>query len=532
MAKKKKSQDAGALSLESILFNCREYLRSNASLNDKRDLLLTLVFLRFIGEKFEDEQAALRQICADNGMTDEGEIQAFLDQPGMYSGIAFVPKEARWDTLMLTPATKLNGALDDGLQALEESGGALKGCVRLGLFSSIHLEANVIKKVVDEVTKISHKTFGTEKDLIGRVYEYFLKSFAINATKEEGEFYTPHDIVELIAAFIEPFDGTLYDPCCGSGGMFVQCAKYVEQKQGDIMQVNVYGQEQDPATYRLAKMNLAMRGISHHLGEKNASTFTNDMHRGLVFDYVMANPPFNLKKWYDPVLSHDARWADYGLPPEGNANYAWILHILSKLKAGRGVAGFLLANGALGDGDAQSIRRKLIEKDKVEAIIVLPRELFYTTDISVTLWILNQNKQGGEWHDRRLRDRTGEVLFIDLRQWTDNAVKGEQKKKVVLSPEQIARAADIYFRWQSEGTDGTNYAEPELYRSVGPDELRRNDFSLVPSRYIEFVDRDADLDYTQVLTSATAKAKELLLRQEHNAETLRRALKKLGYGCE
>ena len=532
MAKKKKTQETGSLSLETILFNCREYLRSHASLDDKRDLLLTLVFLRFIGEKFEDERQKLRQQCIDNGLTDEEMIQAYLDQPGMYSGIAFVPLEARWDYLMLQPANKLNGALDDALQALENGGGALKGCVRLGLFSSINLEANVIKKVMDEVNKISHKVFGTERALIGRVYEYFLKSFAINATKEEGEFYTPHDIVELIAAFIEPFDGTLYDPCCGSGGMFVQCAKYVEEKQGDIMQVNVYGQETDPATYRLAKMNLAMRGISHHLGEKNASTFTNDMHRGLVFDYIMANPPFNLKKWYDSSLSHDARWADYGLPPEGNANYAWILHILSKLKAGRGVAGFLLANGALGDSDAAEIRQKLIEKDKVEAIIVLPRELFYTTDISVTLWILNQKKEGGMWHGRKLRNRKGEILFMDLRQWNENAIKGEQKKKVEFVKEQVERATDIYFHWQSVGTDGKNFAEPELYRSVGLDELRENEFSLVPSRYIEFVDRDSNIDYHQVLTDTAATVKDLLRRQKQNDTTLRNALKQLGYECE
>ena len=376
MAKKKKKEDAGMPSLETILFNCREYLRSNASLNDKRDLLLTLVFLRFIGEKFVDEQQRLYKMALDNGMTDEEEIQAFVNEPSMYSGAPFVPEAARWDKLVEQPGTKLNAALDDALQALEESGDTFRSCVRLGLFSSINLSPNVVKQVVDEVSKISHKTFGTERDLIGRVYEYFLKSFAVNATKEEGEFYTPHDIVELIAAFIEPFDGTLYDPCCGSGGMFVQCAKYVEEKQGDIMQVNVYGQEQDPATYRLAKMNLAMRGISHHLGERNASTFTKDMHRGLTCDYIMANPPFNLKKWYSPELSNDARWADYGLPPEGNANYAWILHILSKLKPQRGVAGFLLANGALGDGDTVTIRQKLIEADKVEAIVVLPRELF------------------------------------------------------------------------------------------------------------------------------------------------------------
>lgn len=532
MAKKKKKEDAGMPSLETILFNCREYLRSNASLNDKRDLLLTLVFLRFIGEKFVDEQQRLYQMALDNGMTDEEEIQAFILQPDMYSLAPFVPEAARWDSLVEQPGTKLNVTLDDALQALEESGETFRGCVRLGLFSSINLAPNVVKQVVDEVSKISHKTFGTERDLIGRVYEYFLKSFAVNATKEEGEFYTPHDIVELIAAFIEPFDGTLYDPCCGSGGMFVQCVKYVEEKQGDIMQVNVYGQEQDPATYRLAKMNLAMRGISHHLGERNASTFTKDMHRGMTFDYIMANPPFNLKKWYSPELSNDARWADYGLPPEGNANYAWILHILSKLCPERGVAGFLLANGALGDGDTVAIRQKLIEADKVEAIVVLPRELFYTTDISVTLWILNQNKGRGRWHDRKLRKRTGEILFMDLRQWTEHAVKGEQKKKTLFSHEQIARAVDIYHRWQAEGTDGTSYAEPELFRSVGIDELRKNGFSLVPSRYIEFRDRDSAIDYDATLRRTASTVAQLLQRQETNAQTLRHALKLLGYECE
>lgn len=532
MGKEKKVAVVPKPSLDSILFNCRDYLRSNASLNDKRDLLLTLVFLRFIGEKFEDEQQALRQQCHDNGMTDEDEIQDFLDQPGMYSGIAYVPASARWETLIVLPPTKLNASLDDALNALENSGESFKGCVRLGLFTSINLEANVIKKVMDEVNKISHKTFGQERDLIGRVYEYFLKSFAINATKEEGEFYTPHDIVELIAAFIEPFDGTLYDPCCGSGGMFVQCAKYVEEKQGDIMQVNVYGQEADPATYRLAKMNLAMRGISHHLGERNASTFTNDMHRGLTFDYIMANPPFNLKKWYDESLSLDARWADYGLPPVGNANYAWILHILSKLRPASGVAGFLLANGALNDGDAASIRQKLIEADKIEAIIVLPRELFYSTDISVTLWILNQNKRGGLWHDRRLRSRQNEVLFMDLRSWTETAVKGEQRKKVSFTEEQIKRAVAIYHNWQAEGTEGTKYAEPELYRSVGIAELEENGFSLVPSRYIEFVDRDSHIDYQQVLSQTAKSVKTLLERQEQNDKNLREALKQLGYDCE
>ncbi|WP_031444002.1 class I SAM-dependent DNA methyltransferase [Arenibacter algicola] len=529
---KKNQKSTDTQNLESILFNCREYLRSNASLNDKRDLLLTLVFLRFIGEKFENTQAEMRQECIDNGITDEEVIKSFLNSPSRYKGIAYVPEAARWATIMEKPGAKLNAALDDAIQELENSGDELKGCIRLGLFTSINLDANVIKKVVDEVNKISHKTFGEEKDLIGRVYEYFLKSFAVNATKEEGEFYTPHDIVELIAAFIEPYDGTLYDPCCGSGGMFIQCAKYVEAKQGDIEKVNVYGQERDPATYRLAKMNLAMRGISHHLGEQNADTFTNDLHKGLSFDFIMANPPFNLKKWYDISLSNDNRWADYATPPAGNANYAWILHILSKLKAGKGIAGFLLANGALGDDDAIAIRKKLIENDKIEAIVVLPRELFYTTDISVTLWILNENKKGGTWHDRKLRNREKEILFMDLRQWTDNPIKGEQKKKIELKADQIKRAAEIYFNWQSEGTDGTNYTEPEQYRSVGLKEFEEKNYSLVPSRYIEFVDSDSKINYNEVLTETASTVSDLLKRQEKNDKTLRNALKQLGYECE
>lgn len=427
----------------------------------------------------------------------------------------------------------LVAALDDALQAIEDSGDTLKGCVKLSLFTSVKIQSNELKKVVDEVNKISHKVFGEEKDLIGRVYEYFLKSFAVNATKEEGEFYTPHDIVELIAAFIEPFDGTLYDPCCGSGGMFIQCAKYVEAKQGDITTVNVFGQEKEDSTFRLAKMNLAMRGISHHLGDGPISTFDKDQHAGLVFDYIMANPPFNLKHWFTKdVTQQGVNWADYGTPPESNANYAWILHMLSKLKADKGIAGFLLANGALGDEDTVAIRQELIENDKVEAIIVLPRELFYTTDISVTLWILNQNKRGGMHHGRQLRDHRGEILFMDLRSWTENPVKGEQKKKVELKADQVKRAADIFFRWQSVGTNGATYAEPELYRSVGFEELKTNNFSLVPSRYIEFVDRDNNIDYDKVLTETASAVSELLSLQCENDVMLRNALKQLGYECK
>lgn len=334
---------------------------------------------------------------------------------------------------------------------------------------------------------------------------------------------------------IEPFDGTIYDPCCGSGGMFIQSAELVKSKQGDISKINVYGQEKEAATYRLAKMNLALRGISHNLGPESDNTFTNDLHKGLYFDYIMANPPFNLKGWYNDNLKNDSRWSDYDTPPIGNANYAWILHILSHLNQQHGVAGFLLANGTLGDADTINIRQKLIENDKVEAIIVLPRELFITTDISVTLWILNQNKKGGMWHGRKQRNREGEILFMDLRQWTENPVKGEQKKKIELKEDQIKRATEIYFKWQAEGTDGANYAEPELYRSVKINEadgIEANNFSLVPSRYIEFVDRDSNIDYDKVLTETASVVSDLLKRQKKNDDTLRNALKELGYECK
>ncbi|MDD6313470.1 MAG: N-6 DNA methylase [Porphyromonadaceae bacterium] len=526
---KNKKDDKG-MALETILSNCRDYLRGSATLPDKRDIMLTLVFLRFIGEKFDDAQTKMRQMCIDRGISDENKIAAFLKSPSRYKNIVYVPEAARWSKLINVPVTQLNAALDDALQAIEDAGEALKGCVKIGLFTTVNIEPNSLKKTVDEINKISHRIFGEERDLIGRVYEYFLKTYAIKATtNEEGEFYTPHDIVELIAAFIEPFDGTLYDPCCGSGGMFIQCAKYVEAKQGDITGVNVFGQEKEPATFRLAKMNLAMRGISHHLGDCAKSTFDKDHHAGLAFDYIMANPPFNLKHWFTPGITSGVNWADYGMPPESNANYAWILHMLSKIKADKGIAGFLLANGALGDDDTQAIRQKLIEKEKVEAIIVLPRELFYTTDISVTLWILNQNKKGGMHHGRRLRDRSGEILFMDLRSWTENKVKGENKKKVEIKPDQVERAKDIYFRWQQEGTDGTAYAEPELYRSVGIEELKRNNFSLVPSRYIEFVDRDQCIDYDKVLSETAVAVGEMIERQKQNQKALAEAFTALGY---
>lgn len=537
MAKGKKKEDEKAINLDNILFNCRDILRAarnSGSFFEKRDMMLTLVFLRFIGEKYEDGIIKLRKTLIEQGLDpdDENIKKAFFDDPTFTDGTFSLPREARWSTIITTTAPKLNVALDMALHSIATSSKELKGCFIEGTFTTRNLGPNDIKKLVDEVNKISHKTFGAEKDLIGRVYEYFLKEFAVNATKEEGEYYTPHDVVQLIASMIEPYDGTLYDPCCGSGGMFIQSADLVRSKQGDISRINVYGQEKDAATYRLAKMNLALRGISHNLGETYDSSFTHDLHKGLYFNYIMANPPFNLKGWYDDDLKNDARWADYVTPPDSNANYAWILHILSHLKPRDGVAGFLLANGALNDSDTLMIRQKLIQNDKVEAIIILPRQLFITTDISVTLWILNQNKKGGKYHNRNLRNREHEILFIDLRTWTDNPVKNENKKKVRLITEQIERVAEIYHTWQSVGTDGTNYEVPELYRSVNISEIGENGWVLTPSKYIEFIDHDLKIDYQSEMARIQREMKALMIVEKQSQKMLEDAFRGIGYGIE
>lgn len=549
MAKKKDD----TLNLDNILFNCRNYLRAaknSGSFFEKRDMMLTLVFLRFIGEKYEDGLENLREELIKQNLDpdDENIRKAFFEDATFTDGTYYLPPEARWSTIINTPATALNAALDKALQTISDSSDQLDGCFVNGIFTQRNLAPNDIKKVVDEINKISHKTFGTEKDLIGRVYEYFLKEFAVNATKEEGEFYTPHDVVQLIASMIEPYDGTLYDPCCGSGGMFIQSAELVKSKQGDISKINVYGQEKEPATYRLAKMNLALRGISHNLGSIADSTFTNDMFKGIDFNYIMANPPFNLKGWYNENLSNDSRWADYVTPPDSNANYAWILHMLSHLNKTNGVAGFLLANGALSDSETQAyeIRKKLIENDKIEAIIVLPRELFITTDISVTLWILNNNKKGGNYHNRTQRNREHEILFMDLRTWTDNPVKNENKKKVLLSSNeskdtddikinvlgQIEKVTEIYHKWQSTEVDGSNYEVPELYRSVKIDEIKEKGWTLTPSKYIEFIDHDLDIDFVKEMKRIQSEMSEIISKEEKSQKMLKEAFEGIGYGIK
>ena len=379
------------------------------------------------------------------------------------------------------------------------------------------------------------------------MYEYFLQVYAASGTKEDGEFYTPACIVQLIAEMIEPYSGVVYDPCCGSGGMFVQSHKFVESHHGNRKNISVIDQESVQETWRLCKMNLAIRGISHNLGEKNASTFTEDLHKDRKVDYIMANPPFNLKGWRgEDELLDDPRWQGYGLPRVSNANYAWILHMISKLDVTHGIAGFLLANGALNDPDEYEIRKQLLLNDKVEAIIVLPRDMFYTTDISVTLWIVNMNKKAGTVNGRQVRDRRGEVLFMDLRRWDQNIEeividKGKRKKKTVLTDAQIQEAKKVYNGWQS--VDTSLYQDVlEFCQSVkilkkdkvSPEDIsiEDKDFSLAPSKYIEFIDHDLDIDYAGEMARIQDEMRLLLVSEELSQSMLKDAFRGIGYGID
>ena len=523
------------VSLETVLWNCRVALRGVGSTEKNRDAVIALVFLKFAGDKFEKRRQEL--------LDQYGNIPAFLEKVSFYNAVnVFYLKEtARWSYIVKNAsANDIAVIIDQAMADIEGSNPPLKGALPLNLFASLGADKSKIKDLIDNVNQIDEQRF-QEEDLIGRVYEYFLQVYAASGTKEDGEFYTPACIVKLIAEMIEPYSGVVYDPCCGSGGMFVQSLKFVDRHNGSRQKVSIIGQESVPDTWRLCKMNLAIRGIAHNLGETNASTFTNDLHKDRKVDFIMANPPFNLKGWRtEDALVDDPRFIKAGysvMPPVANANYAWILHMLSKLDVNHGVAGFLLANGALNAGDAEyTLRKEILERDRVEAIIVLPRDMFYTTDISVTLWIVNMNKKACTWNGRQLRDRTNQILFMDLRRWDENIEeividKGKRKKKTILTDAQIAQVKKVYNNWH--GADTGLYEDvPELCKSATLEDIRAKNYSLAPSKYIEFVDHDLDIDYEKEMARVQDEMRLLMVSEELSQSMLKDAFKGIGYGID
>ena len=535
------------VSLEDVLWDCRVSLRGVGSLDKNRDAVISLVFLKFAGDKFKK--------CREQIIKEYGDIPAFVEKPSFYNAenVFYLKETARW-TYIVDHASQNDIAviIDQAMADIENDNPSLAGALSKNLFSTLGADKNKIKSLIDSINRIDEKRFH-EEDLIGRVYEYFLQIYAASGTKEDGEFYTPASIVKLIAEMIEPYDGVVYGPCCGSGGMFVQSMKFVDKHNGNRDKISVIGQESVQETWRLCKMNLAIRGIAHNLGKTNASTFTDDQHKDKKVDYIMANPPFNLKNWRtENELINDARWSGYceTAPRVSNANYAWILHMISKLDVNHGIAGFLLANGALGDSDDAEIRKNILLKDKIEAIIVLPRDMFYTTDISVTLWIINMNKRAGTVNGRKVRDRSHEVLFMDLRTWDNNIEeitidKGKKKKKTVLTDGQIAKIKEIYTNWQSK--DRTLYRDiPELCKSVKvnnsdltDEEIKNNvvtiekqNYALMPSKYIEFIDHDLDIDYHTEMQRIQKEMSEVIKQERESQKLLSAAFKGIGYGID
>lgn len=405
------------------------------------------------------------------------------------------------------------------------------------IIAPLGIEAEKLGSLIDKIDGFdSILENDKENDIIGRVYEYFLSKFAIKEGKGKGEFYTPKTIVNLIAEMIEPYEGIIYDPCCGSGGMFVQSMKFVLNHHGNRRNVSVYGQEFTKTTYKLAKMNLAIRGIAANLGDYAANTFTDDRHKDLKADFIMANPPFNQKDWRaENQLTDDPRWQGYDTPPTSNANYGWILNMVSKLSS-NGVAGFILANGALSaDGTEGAIRRKMIEKGLVEAIVILPRNLFYSTDISVTLWILNANKKARivnrQGEEIKYRDREGEILFIDMRQMGEPF----EKKYVRFTDDDIRKVAETYHNWQREGHSDTYADVPEFCKSVlvnGAGGVKEKGFSLVPSKYIEFVNRDETVDYDTRMHELQSELSNILRKEAESCAAVLDVFKSLGYAIE
>jgi len=512
-------------SFEETLWDSANKLRGSVEPSEYKHVVLSLIFLKFASDKFEER----RQELIVAGQKDYVDMVEFYTMKNVF----YLPEEARWSYIKKhAKQNDIAVKIDTALFTVEKNNKALKGALPDNYFSRLDLTVSKLAALIDTINNIN-TIADKSQDIVGRVYEYCLSKFALAEGKGKGEFYTPKSIVNLIAEMIEPYRGKIYDPCCGSGGMFVQSMKFVENHQGNTKDVSIYGQEGTSTTLKLAKMNLAIRGIAANLGEKADDTFSSDQHKDLKADFIMANPPFNQKDWRAAdELTSDPRWAGYEIPPTGNANYGWILHMVSKLSE-NGTAGFILANGALsGDNTEKEIRKKLIENHLVEAILVLPQDMFYTTNISVTIWILNRNKKArtidhGDLK-RHYRNRENEILFMDLREIGEPF----EKKYIQFSEAHIQQIAKTFHSWQQVGAEKNYKNIPEYCYSAGIDEVRSKDYSLVPSKYIEFVNRDENIDFDEKMRELQTTFSSLLKEEEASKKQLLQVFKELGYEIE
>jgi len=514
-------------SFEQTLWDTADKLRGSVESSEYKHVVLSLIFLKFVSDTFE----ARRQELIDEGQG------AYVDMVDFYTmrNVFYLPEQSRWSHIQKhAKQDDIAVKIDTALHTVEKNNPSLRGALPDNYFSRLGLDVSKLAALIDSINNIDTLE-DNEQDVVGRVYEYFLGNFAATEGKGGGEFYTPKCVVNLIAEMIEPYQGKIYDPCCGSGGMFVQSIKFIENHQGNKKDISIYGQEQTATTYKLAKMNLAIRGIASNLGEVPADTFFKDQHPDLKADFIMANPPFNLKEWRASTeLTDDARWAGYEVPPTGNANYAWILHMLAKLSA-NGVAGFVMANGSMSTNTSGEglIRQKLIENDHIDCMIALPGQLFYTTQIPVCLWFITKNKGAQAFTDGRnhFRERRGETLFIDARNHGSMIDRTHKE----LTTDDIAEITRTYHAWRGE-FEGEGSVEsyediPGFCKSATLDEIKANDYVLTPGRYVGAAEVEDD---GVLFEEKMAELSQTLYRQMKESAKLdaviRRNLEGLGYG--
>jgi len=510
-----KNGNGGNLGFEADLFKTADKLRGNMEPSDYKHVALGLIFLKYISDAFEAKHKAL---LAEDAQAAEDKDEYLADN------VFWVPKEARWSHLQANAKLPTIGTLiDDAMRAIEKDNESLKGVLPKD-YARPALNKVMLGELIDLISGIALNEEGDRsKDILGRVYEYFLGQFAGAEGKRGGEFYTPRSVVRVLVEMLEPYSGRVYDPCCGSGGMFVQSEKFVQEHGGRIGDIAIYGQESNYTTWRLAKMNLAVRGIDSDIRWNNEGSFHKDELRDLKADYILANPPFNISDWGGDRLREDVRWK-FGVPPVGNANYAWLQHIYHHL-APNGTAGVVLANGSMssnqsGEGD---IRKAMLEADAVDCMVALPGQLFYSTQIPACLWFLARNKNPGNG----LRDRRGQTLFIDARKM---GVLVDRTRRELTDTE-VQKIADTYHAWRGE-KDAGEYADVAGFcKSVSMDEIRKHGHVLTPGRYVGAADVEDDGEpFEEKMLQLSA---EWRVQREAGAKldaAIEANLKELGYG--
>jgi len=530
--KQKANKDTGArLGFEQKLWQMADKLRGHMDAAEYKHVVLGLIFLKYISDAFEEKRLNLEGAVADAKseyyVREESARYGVIEDRDEYAAdsIFWVPQEARWSHLQANAKQSTVGKLiDDAMVSIERENKVLKGVLPKD-YARPALDKRRLGELIDLIGTVGlGYAESRSKDILGRVYEYFLGQFASAEGKKGGQFYTPRCVVQVLVEMLAPYKGRVYDPCCGSGGMFVQSEKFVEAHGGRIGDISIYGQESNPTTWRLAKMNLAIRGIDSNLGKEHADSFHRNLHPDLKTDFVLANPPFNDSDWGGERLRDDVRWR-YGVPPKGNANFAWVQHFIHHL-APRGIAGFVLANGSMssnqsGEGE---IRKAIIEADLVDCMVALPGQLFYSTQIPACLWFVARSKSGRNGR----RGRRGQTLFIDARKMGSMIDRVHRE----LTEEDIRRITDTYHAWRGDKTVKAKYKDvPGFCKSAALDEIRHHNYVLTPGRYVGAAEVEDDGEpFEEKMQRLTAELAGHMAAAKKLDAAIKKNLKDLGYG--